>query len=99
MFMPIWSYYPPEPETREFENKVDVKVSISCIIELPLQEAVWNLCGEISEWRVGVLRRFIFLFDSIGRMSPAEEEKPLEKEEWWVYHRWTLGMSGGDQIS
>lgn len=59
---------------REFQNKFDVKVSISCMIMLvPLKKAVWNLCDEISE--SCALRRFIFLFDCIGRMSPTEEKR------------------------
>lgn len=63
---------------REFQNKVDVKVSISCIIKLPLKEAVWNVRWRGRRVESRALRRFIFLFDSIGRMSPGEEKKRLK---------------------
>lgn len=59
---------------REFQNKFDVKVSIPCIIlSVPWKAAVWTLCDGVSE--SCALRRFIFLFDCIGKMSPTEEKK------------------------
>ena len=56
---------------REFQNKFDVKVSISCIMMLVPLKKLCGTCDEISE--SCAMRRFIFLFDCIGRMSPEEK--------------------------
>lgn len=61
---------------REFQDKVDVKVSISCITNIT---AGGSRAERVLARPMGVEscseRRFIFLFDSIGRMSHGEEKR------------------------